>query len=221
MTNQFHRDSDAGSRSFDWAATHRRLAAIEASVAAEARSDPRAEQELLVRRAAALAAPERRDDRGEIGAFVGFALAGEHYAVPVDQVQEVVDSPQLLTLPGGADLLLGIFNYRGAVVAAIRLVRLIGGDAEENGRFMIVVAADGAWIGIPADDVAGILQIPIKEIRPVSVEPGGDTHPAMRGLTDDSRVVLDAAYLVGDSRLIVDEEVQMPLQGGKGEGDVA
>ena len=177
--------------------------------------------DLLRRRAAALAVPEGKDEAGEIAAFVGFAIAGERYAIPVDQVQEVVDAPVLLTLPGGADLLHGIFNYRGMIVAAIRLVRLLGGDADEAGRFMVVVAADDVWVGIPADEVAGIVQVPTADIRPLAIEPGGDTHPSMRGLTGDSRVILDAAYLVGDSRLIVDEDVQMPIQRGKSEGETA
>lgn len=206
-------------RAFDWTAAHERLAKAEAALMTEATIAPGTERDVLRRRAAALAVPNATAASGEVVALVGFAVGGERYAISIEHVQEVVDSPVLLTVPGAPDLLQGVFNYRGAVVAAIRLARLLGGDGEETGRFMIVVAVEEAWVGIPADEIMGIVQLPTADIQPMAVGPGNESHPSIRGIAQDSWVVLDAAYVVGDSRLVVDEEVPMAIPGGKGEGN--
>src|ERR1700687_3468487 len=49
--------------------------------------------------------------------YLAFLLDGEQYAVPIDQVREIVKVPVLTEVPGGKQSLLGILNLRGEILA--------------------------------------------------------------------------------------------------------
>lgn len=55
-----------------------------------------------------------------------FALEPSIYAVPIQEVQEVVPLPELTPLADAPPFVAGIFNLRGAVVTAIDLRRRMG-----------------------------------------------------------------------------------------------
>lgn len=57
------------------------------------------------------------DDRERTESYVVFELSGEHYALDVSRVREVLDASNLTSIPGGVRGLVGLSNLRGHVVS--------------------------------------------------------------------------------------------------------
>jgi purine-binding chemotaxis protein CheW len=75
------------------------------------------------------------------GVHVRVRVAGEHYALPVEQVLEVADLGEIAPVPGAPPEILGVRNLRGQVIPVIGLARLLGLSGDEPGR--VVVAESG------------------------------------------------------------------------------
>jgi len=100
--------------------------------------------------------------------YLTFTLEGEHYAVPVGKVREVLEYTRITKLPRTADFMKGIINLRGSGVPVIDL-RLKFGMAETP------VAKDTAIIvldvqGKDGSVIVGALADAVHEV----VEIGGD-----------------------------------------------
>lgn len=71
---------------------------------------------------------------------------GEHYALPVEDVREIARRGRITPVPGAPPQVLGVWNLRGDVMAAVDLAVALGlaaatADAAAEGR--IVVAERG------------------------------------------------------------------------------
>jgi purine-binding chemotaxis protein CheW len=65
---------------------------------------------------------------------------GTHtYALPVDSVREVVESPAVTRLPTAPDVFSGIFNLRGEIVPLLDTARWFGEGEIPNPPFAVVV----------------------------------------------------------------------------------
>lgn len=111
--------------------------------------------------------------------FLGFRLEGEHYAVPLREVREIIKVPPLTEIPRGPGNLLGVVNLRGEVLPVYDVkVRLhlaavapkIAGPPGETtalprrARILMIRAAEGAG-GVLVDEVTEVLRI-----RPSAIE---------------------------------------------------
>lgn len=78
-------------------------------------------------------------------AFLGFTLAGQDYALPLDAVGEVMAIPNAIAaLPRTEEVLVGVFELRGVVLPVISLRALLGlepRDVQPDDRVVVV------WIG--------------------------------------------------------------------------
>src|SRR4051794_40630737 len=100
-------------KAIDFEALYRRL--DEADARLRAGLSPERREQLLAERAALLAkAREQQQGRGR--EVLVFSLAGEHYAVPIERVQQVVALNQLTVLPGAARHILGAMASRSRIV---------------------------------------------------------------------------------------------------------
>jgi purine-binding chemotaxis protein CheW len=101
-------------------------------------------------------APKTRDL-----AFLGFSLAGQDYAVPLDAVAEVMTVPRAIAaMPHTEDVLLGVFDLRGAILPAVSLRALLGlAERRVQGDERIVVARIGGHrLALLVDKVSVILR---------------------------------------------------------------
>ena len=73
-------------------------------------------------------------------------------------------------------------------------------------RILLVQTADMEF-GLLADTIAGVRKIPLAAIQPSLPTLTGIRAEYLRGVTADRLVILDAAALLGDRRIIVHEEV--------------
>lgn len=72
---------------------------------------------------------------------VVFHAGGESYALPIDQVREVLPRVHLRRIPGAPEYVMGVFSYRGVAAPALDLSVLLAGrpSAEALGTRLLVV----------------------------------------------------------------------------------
>jgi len=92
--------------------------------------------------------------------LVTFEVAGQEYALAIDQVQEILPSPAGLTLvPRTEDLVLGVTTLRDKLLPLLSLRGLLGFPATTaDGREKVVVTkVGGAQVGLLADRARAVL----------------------------------------------------------------
>ena len=151
----------------------------------------------------ALAAVPERETAGEAGGddrqmLVSFDVAGQEYALALDAVQEILDTPEALAaLPASEALVLGVTPFRDTLLPLLSLRGLLGftGRAERTDREKIVVTrVGGALVGLLADRMRSDLS---GRCRPDREDPAGAVGPRRRrsqDLGDLSRRRTDAGW---------------------------
>lgn len=96
-----------------------------------------------------------------------FKLRDEVYAIPVSQVREVLRFQEILPLPEAPAFIEGVINRRGRVVAVIDLCKRLGlGESTRNeSQRIIIVRLTTTFVGILADGVESILDVPSAAIQ--------------------------------------------------------
>jgi purine-binding chemotaxis protein CheW len=171
---------------------------------------PQQAQEILRARAQLLArpvtAPEAAVDRLEV---VEFRLANECYALEQRYIQEIYPFETLTPLPCVPPHMLGIVNLRGQILPVMDLKKFF--DLPESGitdlHMVIVVRVDDIDLGILADAITGVRMIPMNALQPSLPTLTGIRSQYLKGISGQV-VVLDAAKILRDPRLIIDEEVE-------------
>ena len=93
------------------------------------------------------------------GVHVRVRVAGEHYALPVEQVLEVADLGEIAPVPGSPPEIAGVRNLRGQVIPVIGLATLLGLSGDEPSR--VVVAESGELrAGLVVDEVLDVGEMP-------------------------------------------------------------
>lgn len=123
--------------------------------------------------------------------YLAFQLADETYAVPIEQVREIVKVPALTEVPRAPRDLLGVMNLRGEVLPVydVRRRLLLRPDIaspaaleELGGRARIVlVRSEEGDAGILVDGVEGVARL-----LPSMTEgppPGGTEKPYLVGIS--------------------------------------
>lgn len=86
-------------------------------------------------------------------------VAGEHYALPVEQVLEVADLGAIAPVPGSPPQIVGVGNLRGQVTPVIDLATTLGLRGGTPSRF--VVAESGELrAGLLVDEVLDVEELP-------------------------------------------------------------
>ncbi|MBK9518529.1 MAG: chemotaxis protein CheW [Anaeromyxobacter sp.] len=109
-----------------------------------------------------------------------FTLAGQEFALPVSQIQEVVRHLTTTPVPLAPPAVRGLANLRGTVATSIDLRRRLGlpDRAVGAGEVTVVVRGDEGPVCLVVDDVGDVV-----EIDPDSLERAPETlRPAVREL---------------------------------------
>ena len=193
---------------FDWDAVRARLAAHERALDATELSDAERDA-VFARRAETLAAPVRAGEAIDAHPSLVFSLGGESYAVAGRLVREVRAVGQMTPLPGTPPFIAGLINVRGRIVSVLDLRPFFGlrTDGEAPGAVMLFATPRGD-VAVLAGDEPSLRWLRDDELG--ALPPGGPPglDPSfVRGVTRDLVVVLDAEHLLGDQRLLVQEDV--------------
>ena len=165
---------------------------------------------ILRERALALALEPGAAQTQESGLeVIEFALAHEHYAIESSHVREVYPLENLTPLPCTPAFVLGIVNLRGEIVSVIDLRKFF--DLPQTGlpdlNKVIVLESASMVFGILADVIHGVRRIPLDEIQPSLPTLTGIREKYLKGITAQRTVVLDAAKLLADEDIVVQQQV--------------
>jgi len=137
-----------------------------------------------------------------------FLLAHETYAIETSFIREVYPMMELTPLPCTPAFVSGLINIRGLILTVIDMKKFF--DLPEKGitnlNKVIVVRKETLELGILADEIIGIRNIPLNELKPPLSTMTGIYADYLKGVTGERLIVLDMERLLTDRRLIVHEE---------------
>lgn len=138
-----------------------------------------------------------------------FGLASERYALLAGKVHDVQPLRELTPLPCTPPFLRGLVNIRGRLVPVIDLKKFFG--LPERGitdlHRVLLLRNGEAEIGLLADTIEGVFALGTHGIQPPPATLAGIAAEYITGVTADRLVVLDADAIIGDPRLVIEEEV--------------
>lgn len=102
-------------------------------------------------------------------ALLAFRVAGQHFALPLESVIEVLKLPVDVTgLPRSDETSVGMIALREEVVPLISLAALLGLPSHAEGRRHIVLMRFAeARVGLVSDGMHGVIRVPESSIEPV------------------------------------------------------
>ncbi|KFI08404.1 chemotaxis protein CheW [Massilia sp. BSC265] len=102
--------------------------------------------------------------------LVSFDVAGQEYAVAIEDVQEIVQMPdEIVQVPQSAPHVLGIMTLRQRLLPLVSLRRMFGlpaRAADEQSR-IVVVSLGAAAVGVVMDSVNEVLRVALSAVEPV------------------------------------------------------
>ena len=139
-----------------------------------------------------------------------FLLANETYAIETMFVREVYPMTELTPLPCTPAFVFGLINIRGQILTVMDMKKFF--NLPERGitnlNKVIVARKDAMELGILADEIIGIRNIPVSELQPPLSTMSGIHAGYLKGVTGERLIVLDMERFLTDRRLIVHEEVE-------------
>jgi len=139
-----------------------------------------------------------------------FLLAHETYAIETSFIREVYPMTELTPLPCTPVFVLGLINVRGQILTVVDMKKFF--DLPERGitnlNKVIVVRKDATELGLLADEIIGIRNIPVSELQPPLSTMTGIHAEYLKGVTGERLIVLDMERFLTDKKLIVQEEIK-------------
>jgi purine-binding chemotaxis protein CheW len=197
--------SRADKKRIDWQEVRQRLARLSA-VAAEAVQPPASRaRAILEERARALARVPpsvlQRQDGLEV---VTFTLANELYALPAEHVRAVVHYSGCTPIPEAPEVLAGIVNLRGDILAVFDLGKLFGLVRSGSAAWILVLGGDRPEFGVLADAVHSIAVMPLDDILEPPATLAGAGRDLVRGVTAGALILLDGPRLLQSQHFYID-----------------
>jgi len=124
----------------------------------------------------------RKND--SVSRWVCFELAGQHYGLPILQVQEVLTDADIEPVPGAAADVLGVINLRGAIVSVLDLRRRLhlAERASDPQTRIVVLEHGGEPVGLRVDRVTQVRALPDSLVRPAPATSADTAQRAVRGI---------------------------------------
>ncbi|MCF8483250.1 MAG: chemotaxis protein CheW [Rhodospirillum sp.] len=162
-------------------------------------------------------------DAGDARQLVIFHVSDEMFAVPLDEVREIIRMPEIVHVPLSPTALEGMANLRGIVLPVIRLREIFGMSAvERNDSTRVVIFDQGRPIGMVVDRVANVVTVENDRIEAVDPIKGTIDTDLLTGMIKASDggamiMILDAGEVVARAFHSVGK-VMKPAMGGGGPG---
>jgi purine-binding chemotaxis protein CheW len=166
-------------------------------------------QTILKNRAVLLALEdEKKNEASTVVEVIRFTLATETYGIESAFVREVYPLKEFTPLPGVPAFIFGIINVRGQIIAIVDLKKFFNLPERGIGELnrVIIIASEQMEFGILADSVEGTQQVSVERIlpTPLTVTTIGENY--LKGVTNDTLVILDASKLLSDKSILVHVE---------------
>jgi purine-binding chemotaxis protein CheW len=141
---------------------------------------------------------------------VTFSLGGETYAFESVYAAEVIRIPKLVRLPRVQEIIVGVFNLRGGIMAAIDIRPLLGvpqAPITAAGR-IIVLKSEKFSTGLVVEGVKGVESLSVDNFEPAVKSLAAVQREFIRGqISCDGRLVilLDIPKLMASPEIIVNQ----------------
>ena len=144
------------------------------------------------------------DQATTTGQIVVFSLGDEEYALPIEQVQEIIRYAEPRSVASNSPSIRGVISLRGKIVPVCDLASHLGSTHthDEVGGKVVIVEAGESTAGILVDDVAEVLTISAEDVDDVPTA----SSEAINGIAkvgDRLIVLLDTAGIFGGVDLTV------------------
>ncbi len=197
-------------RAINWADIHNRLEQSHRLSRQNFAPTPEQKAHLLKERASLLAkttGPQQtEDDFLEVTVFL---LADERYAVELSHIRDVYALKEITSIPCTPSFIAGIVNVRGQILPVIDLRRFFSLPQQDRAELknILIIHSDQTELGLLADSVVGIQSVPVAAVQTSFFNPTEVRGMYVKGITLDPLIILDAAKILSDRRIVVDEEV--------------
>ena len=105
--------------------------------------------------------------------LVVFTLGAEQYALPIEQVHEIIRYNEPRSVASRIEWVKGVISLRGRIVPVFDLASRLGLSSSLSDQTKIVIVEDGSDIaGVIVDDVEEVLTVDPEQFEEV---PGADT----------------------------------------------
>ena len=128
--------------------------------------------------------------------LVSFDVALQEYAIAIEDVQEIVQVPELIVqVPHAQQHVLGVMTLRNRLLPLVSLRRMFALDARDanDQSRIVVVGIHGASVGIVVDNVNEVLRVPRKDV---------ERMPSMLARGADMSDITDICRLDNGQRLV-------------------
>lgn len=204
------------SRDVDWNEVHAMLA--QAATAGDAKPLGTAEvQAILEARARVLArVPPRPPDASEVLELATFHLNNERFAIETRYVRRIIGLGLYEPVPGTPDVLRGVTNSGGEILALFDLRVLFGGSpgVTTEATRVVILGDDREEFGVLADAADEVVTVRLDELHPGSSWREGADRQLLRGVTADALIVIDGGVLLRDERLVIDHREEPGAESG-------
>ena len=143
----------------------------------------------------AQALTEDEDSSDELQ-LVSFEVAGQEYALPIEDVQEIVQVPeQIIHVPHSASHVLGVMTLRHRLLPLVSLRGMFGlpaRDLDESSR-IVVVSLGAMAVGVVMDSVNEVLRVGRSEV---------DAMPSLLARDGDLADISEICRLDGGKRMV-------------------
>jgi len=106
---------------------------------------------------------DRVRDRSGAQDLLVVRIGSERFAVPLESVAELVEAPQLRTVPGAPEMLLGLFTLGESLLPLYSPASILG--AEPIGEQVALVMRGGqARIALAVDDADDVISVSLADV---------------------------------------------------------
>jgi purine-binding chemotaxis protein CheW len=141
---------------------------------------------------------------------ITFDLGGELYAFESVYAAEVIRVPKLVKLPRVQEIIVGVFNLRGGIMAAIDIRPLLGvprTPISDSGR-IIVLKSDKFSTGLLTEGVRGVESLSVDSFEPAVKSLAASQREFIRGqISSGGRLImlLDIPKLLVSPDIVVNQ----------------
>ena len=135
------------------------------------------------------------------GKYIVFSLGAEMYGIPIERVEQILNSSPVTRIPKAPKEMLGVLSLRGDTLPVVDTWSLLGLSSDQSNCFL-VVSIDGVRLALAAQQVDRIHDFTEDQIEPAA-EIGDGALGASTGRIGNRLVVLlEPEELIPRRRLV-------------------
>lgn len=135
-----------------------------------------------------------------------FVIAQQTYAIDAVFVKEILTIDAIVPIPGLKQVVRGIVNVRGKIVAIFNLDGLLGIQSETDNQSRVVVLKDtstGVEFGIQIKDILQTKSVLDEAIKGLPHHITGALKRILKGVTIEGVLIIEAKELIKDAVLSI------------------